>query len=81
MRYAIALYNEKQCDKAYRIYVTDSLKLITENTARLVNDGQYMTMRWCDVIRNEPVDNRSGEEVAADVMKRAGLKFGGGDED
>ena len=77
MRYAVARLKEKQRDEAYRIYITDSLKLITENTAHFVEGGQYITKRWIEVVENKPTDNRSGEEIAMDVIKRAGLRFSG----
>lgn len=80
MRYVVARYNEKQRDMAYRIYLTDSLKYIAENTARCVEGGQYLTARYIDVINPKPIDNRTGDEIAIDVMKRAGLSFAKGGE-
>lgn len=75
MRYVVARYNEKQRDMAYRIYITDALKTITEDIAH-ANGGKYMTLRYYDVINPKPVDSRSGDEVAADVIMRLGLSFG-----
>nr|DAM12470.1 MAG TPA: hypothetical protein [Caudoviricetes sp.] len=31
--------------------------------------------RFIDLFRQEPADNRSGDEVARDVMERLGLKY------
>lgn len=81
MRYVVARYNEKQRDMAYRIYLTDSLKYIAENTARSVSsDGKYLTVRYIDIIEPKPQDNRSGDEIAIDVITRAGLSFAEGGE-
>ena len=59
-------------DTAYRVYVTDCLKLIAENTAN-ISRGQYMKSRYYDIIRSAKVDTRTGDEIVEDVIKRAGL--------
>lgn len=73
MRYAIARYQSQQRDLAYRIYVTDCLRMATENTAKM-SQGSYTTVRFYDFINPKPVDNRSGNEIAADIIKRAGIE-------
>lgn len=65
MRYAIARYQKDQRELAYRIFVTDCLQLAPQ--------GKYRTDRFADFIFNKKVDERSGDEIAADVIKRAGL--------
>lgn len=57
----------------YRVYVTDALKLLEENTARYFG-GNHMTQRWIDSITPKKQDTRNGAEIAADVIKKAGLK-------
>lgn len=59
--------------KAYRAYVTDALKVIAENTARYAG-GSYLNERYVDRIQRRSVDHRTGEEIAADIIKRCGLK-------
>ena len=73
MRYAIARYQSQQRDLAYRIYVTDCLRMTTENTAKM-SQGSYTAARFYDIINPKPVDNRSGNEIAADIIKRAGIE-------
>ena len=73
MRYAIARFNQHQRDSAYRIYVTDCLRIISENTAK-IGGGSYITAKFSDIINPKPVDNRTGEEIAADIIKRAGIE-------
>ena len=55
------------------MYVTDALKLLGENTARYAG-GSHMMQRWVDVITLKKQDTRTGVEIAADVIKKAGLK-------
>lgn len=73
MRYAVARYQSQQRDLAYRIYITDCLRIIGENTANM-GDGAYIPTRFVDIINPKPADNRTGEEIAADIIKRAGIE-------
>ena len=73
MRYAIARYQSQQRDLAYRIYVTDCLRIISENTAKM-GGGSYITAQFADIINPKPVDDRTGEEIAADIIKLAGIE-------
>ena len=73
MRYAIARYQSQQRDLAYRIYIADCLRMVTENTAKAVC-GSYITAKFADIINPKPVDNRTGEEIAADIINRAGIE-------
>ena len=73
MRYVIARFNQHQRDLAYRIYVTDCLRIISENTSKM-GGGSYITAKFADIINPKPVDNRTGEEIAADIIKRAGIE-------
>ena len=73
MRYAIARYQSQQRDLAYRIYVADCLRIISENTAKM-GGGSYITAKFADIINPKPVDKRTGEEIAADIIKLAGIE-------
>ena len=73
MRYAIARYQSQQRDLAYRIYVADCLRIISENTAKM-GGGSYITAKLADIINPKPADNRTSEEIAADIIKRAGIE-------
>ena len=73
MRYAIARYQSQQRDLAYRIYVADCLRIISENTAKM-GGGAYITAKFADIINPKPADNRTGEEIAADIIKLAGIE-------
>ena len=57
---------------AYRVYVTDALRLTVENTAKYVG-GDYIKARYIEIIEPKEVDTRTGDEIVADIIKRAGL--------
>ena len=73
MRYVIARYRSQQRDLAYRIYVAECLRMISENAAS-GGGGSHMAVKFEDIITPKPVDNRTGEEIAADIIKRAGIE-------
>ena len=73
MRYAMARYQSQQRDLAYRIYVSECLRMIGENTAK-VSGGSYMTAKFEEIISQKPADNKTGEEIAADIIKMAGIE-------
>ena len=66
----MARYKQIQRDLTYRIYISDSLQNIPQN--------KFLTTRYYDLIYNTPqkTDNRTGDEIAADVINRLGLKVG-----
>ena len=68
---------QKMDERRYRAYITDALMAIAENTARFAG-GRTMSGRWYDAYK--PVDTRTGDEIALDIIQRAGLKPRGGDE-
>lgn len=73
MRYATARFNQHQRDLAYRIYIADCLRILSENTAKM-GGGSYITAKLSDIINPKPVEKRTGEEIAADIIKLAGIE-------
>ena len=67
MNYVLAKYREHQREAAYRSYVCTSLQNIPQ--------GKYISKPFDEIIQTAKTDDRSGDEVAADVMNRLGLKF------
>lgn len=59
-------------DKSRDIYLTDTAWFCARNTAAL-SGGQYLTKRWADIIDPPVEDDRSAEEITADVVRRCGL--------
>lgn len=77
VRYATARINQHVRDMVYRTYVTDCLALISKNAAYSAGpyggDGRYMAKRFSEIFNPPPVDNRTGDEIAAEIITKAGL--------
>ena len=57
--------------------MTDVLKILAENTAKY-SGGSYMKIRYYDLIRPKPEENRAPEEIIGN-MKEKIARIGGGD--
>lgn len=64
------LYEAEQREKAYRLYIAETLRVLTENTARFA--GGYVQGR-CTVYDERHVENRTAQEIVEDVSRRAGI--------
>lgn len=62
-----------QEDAAYRVYVTDTLRLLTENTAKS-SGGAKVTKRWWDIINRPAPDTRTGAQIVQEIIEGAGLE-------
>ena len=62
-----------QEDAAYRVYVTDTLRLLTENTAKS-SGGAKVTKRWWDIINRPAPDTRTGAQIVREIIEGAGLE-------
>ena len=68
---------ELEIQKLYVYYMSDCLRVITENTAKSAHsDASYIKNRLKELMEPEPIELKTGDEIAADIIKRAGLKFG-----
>lgn len=57
----------------YKRYITDGLRDITESVSQAFG-GNYLSVSFFDLIdNNKKQTTRTGEEIAADVIKKAGL--------
>lgn len=59
----------------YENYIAENLRMIGENTARAVREGVYTKATLQDILDPKPKDERTGDEIVADVIKRLELKF------
>ena len=68
MRYAEAKVKERQELAVYRIFVTDALNNIPQQ--------RFSKLRYADIISGRGItkDTRTGDEIAADVIKNLQLK-------
>lgn len=66
MRYALARIEQQSRDELFRDYVARSLQAIPK--------GEYVEAQYADLAYPLPVDPRSGDEIAEDVIRRLGLE-------
>lgn len=66
MRYAVASFNRHREEVGYRDYFTELV--------RMQGEGKTFAVSLHDLIHPQPTDNRTAEEIAAEVVAQAGLK-------
>lgn len=65
--HCLASIKRKSRRDAYEIYTTDIYRALT------IQLGATSVRRFADIVNPKPVDNRSAEEIVADITERAGL--------
>lgn len=53
--------------------MTDALRFVAENTTRYAG-GNCLKARYADIIEPKKQDNRTCEEITADIVARCGLE-------
>lgn len=66
MAYVLARAEQQTRDELFRAYVARSLQAIPK--------GEYIEAGYADLAYPLPVDPRSGDEIAEDVIRRLGLE-------
>lgn len=66
MAYVLARVEQQTRDELFRAYVARSLQAIPK--------GEYIEAQYADLAYPLPVDPRSGDEIAEDVIRRLGLE-------
>ena len=61
----IAFFRKEMHERAYKIYVTDALQLLTKKFG-----GEYLKNRFYDVIEPHIEETRTAEEVIADIRDK-----------
>lgn len=57
-----------------RVYLSEALRMVSENTARFGNGGSYLSVKYDDIIHPAdpvPEDPRSCYEIAQEIFNRA----------
>ena len=73
------MYNNAQRQEIYKIYVSDALRIIAENTAKF-SGGSYLKKRYIDLIgddknnKNKNLENKSAREIIDKVVNDSGIK-------
>lgn len=77
MRYANTRFREKQREKAYRIYVSENLRMIAENTAKM-GGGSYMTATLADILNENPTEPQNADFEPGEISAKIKSKLRGG---
>ena len=69
-QHIISEYNKQNELRILKIYLTDSLKIITENTALTANGGNTFSKRYIDIVEpdNDVIECENPEEAAEQVI-------------
>lgn len=54
---------------AYRVYITDALKIVAENTAKYAG-GPYLKVRYADIVNPPKEETRTADEVIEHMKKK-----------
>lgn len=76
--HAMDCLKQERRAQAYEAYVAECLRLCCENIASITK-GKYIPKTWIELCEPQAKDDRTGDEVASDVIIRLGLSFGGAD--
>lgn len=78
IRYAIDSLEDRNKLEAYRVYCTDCLLMIAQNTGKAVG-VEVKAQRYFDIVKSaNNTDNRTSDEIISD-MKNKLNQFGGED--
>lgn len=75
--HCVTAIRQKARKKQAVYYITDSLKNINGILATRYG-GSYLTERLADILETPKEPDKSGDEIAAEIIRRAGLKTEGG---
>ena len=60
-----------QRDEVYRVYVTDMLMCIAENTAKFANGGgRYIKKRYFDIVQPQKEETRTPDEIINGIKSK-----------
>ena len=80
MRYVLARFEQEQREEAYRIYISDGIRFISENTTHPAFDGggKYLNLRYYDLIYPSAPDERTAEDIIDHIKQGLGRLGGDG---
>ena len=65
----ISLFQKEQQEKAVLIYFAESLRIMTENTAK-IGCGSYIEAKLQDILDPKPVDNRTADDIIEGIRNK-----------
>ena len=75
IEHCVSAFSDMCEEKAFRSYIADGIKCISEAIANQFG-GSYLQERYADIITVSRVEEKTGDEIALEVIKKAGLKVG-----
>lgn len=71
MEYCIVSFRKQQEEMAWRVYVSDALKLVAENTERFAG-GAHMSKRFFDFIKPQSSEQLTSSQVISNIRNKIG---------
>ncbi len=65
----ISYFNKEQKEKAYKVYISDVLRIISENTAKY-SGGSYVKVRYSELIDPPKKETRTSEEIIENIRNK-----------
>lgn len=75
--HCIASFKVKKREEAYKTYITDCLRLISESTAKF-GGGKYMSARFADLVDWGDRKKKEPEQDPEEIKRKIIEKLGGG---
>ena len=76
--HCVSLFNSRAKERLYQTYITDTLKCLNDNVAKIVG-GSTLKARYHDLfeIGIKKESEKTGDEIALEIIRKAGLKVKG----
>ena len=75
IEHCVSAFSDMCEEKAFRSYIADGIKCISEAIANQFG-GSYLQERYTDIVSIPRTEEKTGDEIALEVIKKAGLKVG-----
>ena len=74
IEHCVSAFSARNKEKAFRIYISDAIMCISETVANMGGGGSYMNKRYVDIIEPHEDIEYDPDEIALDIINRAGLR-------
>ena len=76
--HCVSLFNNRAKERLFRTYITDTLKCLNDNLAKVIG-GSSIKARYYDLLEagSQKESEKTGDEIALEIIKKAGLKVKG----
>ena len=76
--HCVSRLNLEAEEKLYRMYITDALKAISENTSAFMKNGKSISVRYTDLLNRMKTkeSDEDSEEKADEIISRIKKKLG-----